>query len=129
MNALNAVIVSAVFAVPAFAQSFTFDAVTGCSGLNAGVRGVCGDLRGADLSGADLSRLDLRGARLDGAKLVGASLQGANLAGASLENADLSRAVLTGAKLMKASYWVVGTGAATGGRVTDWSAGALTRSE
>lgn len=111
MNALRSVIAAAVavVAAPAFAQ-FSFEPSSGrCvdaegrPGLNAGVRGPCGDLRGVDLEGANLSRLDLSGARLDGAKLKGASLQGANLRGASLENADLSKAVLSGAKLDGAS--------------------------
>lgn len=109
MNALHALLASAVVAAPAFAQ-FSFDPSSGACvdaggrpGLNLGVRGPCGDLRGADLEGAHLARLDLRGARLDGANLKGASLLGANLRGASLDHADLSRAVLSGAKLEHAS--------------------------
>ena len=109
MNALNVALLSTVVASPAFAQ-FSFNAAdgacvdaTGQVGLNAGVRGPCGDLRGSNLEGANLTRLDLRGARLDGANLKGATLQGANLRGATLDHADLSRAVLTGATLVRAS--------------------------
>ena len=111
MNALNAVLGLCVVAAPApaFAQ-FSFDATTrtcvdagGHHGLNLGVRGPCGDLRGLDLEGANLARLDLRGARLEGARLKGASLLATDLRAASLDNADLTRAVLTGAKLEHAS--------------------------
>lgn len=109
MNALHAILVSAVVAAPAFAQ-FSWDPASGTcrdaagqQGLNVGVRGPCADLRGARLEGADLSRLDLRGACLDGARLMGASLLHTDLRGASLENADLSRAVMTGARLERAS--------------------------
>lgn len=100
MNAQLTTIAAVVaFAAPAFAQ-FSFDATTGtCAGLNAGVRGPCGDLRGQNLEGANLSGLDLRGARFDGVNLKHASLMRARLQGASFQNADLTGAVLSDARL------------------------------
>ncbi len=85
----------------------------GVEGLNPGLVGDCGDLRGLDFSGKDLSFTSLRGADLSGAKFVDGTLvkvdfQSAHLVGADLNHAflnlaNLARADLTDAKLVRTS--------------------------
>lgn len=90
----------------AVAAPFSFDAARnqcvdaqGNPGWNHGVRGECGDFRGASLENANLNDLDLRGARFDGASLQHANFMRSNLQGATFEDADLTGAVLNGAHL------------------------------
>ena len=90
----------------------------GTQGLNANLRGECGNLQNQDLSGTDLKNQNLKGANLRGVDLSGANLSRANLEGtilaeatlsqtdlqeANLTNADLSSVHISKSKLQKAN--------------------------
>jgi uncharacterized protein YjbI with pentapeptide repeats len=81
----------------------------GRPGLNPGVFGDCGDLRGAkldakDLSGTSLRGADLRGASLRKTKLDGANLERADLGGAALVGASARSTTLTYARMEDANW-------------------------
>ena len=73
----------------------------GEEGLNPGIAGMCGDLKGADLrqlplEGVDFSGANLIGARMNHAKLRGAIFHGANLNNSDMRNADVREAAPCG---------------------------------
>ena len=74
----------------------------GIQGLNANLRGECGNLQNQDLSGTDLKNQNLKGANLRGADLSRANLSGANLEGTILAEATLSQTDLQEANLTNA---------------------------